>query len=338
MSEGLRLGVLGTGNIARQFIAGARASRRCRIAAVGSRQVANARLLADEFAIERAHGNYTALIDDATIEAVYIALPNALHFEWTIRALHAGKHVLCEKPLAVRAEQAKEMFATAEREGKRLIEAVMYRSHPQTRAILELLHRGEIGDLKMVRTSFCLRTRKPDGNVRFQRELAGGALLDVGCYCVDFSRLVMGEEPSNIVAAGHLWTSGVDDFVTATLSFPSGRIATFQCALLVQADNTAMICGTDGFMEIPVPWKPASQSSISVVRMTPPRMDGAVGPTLTPARSTYSINAGSDVYAIEVDHFATAILDNAPPAILPHDSIANATILDTIRQQIGLSY
>jgi len=184
MAAKLKWGILGTGNIARQFCQSVRHCRRGILAAVGSRTAAHARQFARIFGIAADYGSYRQLIADPSVDAVYVALPNSLHCHWTIAALRAGKHVLCEKPLALDARQATGMFAAAKRARRLLCEAFMYRSHPITRAVLKAVRSGAIGELRLIRTSFCFRTRRVRGNVRFVRDLGGGAIqrrgVDVG--------------------------------------------------------------------------------------------------------------------------------------------------------------
>src|SRR4029079_14380607 len=160
------------------------------VAAVGSRSVESARNFSIAHSIATAHGTYDALLADPTVDAVYISMPNSLHHEWTIKSLRAGKHVLCEKPFALTASEAKEMFDAAKKAGKVLVEAFMYRSHPLTLAVIDSLRGGEIGELRLIRTSFCYKTSRVEGNVRFDKKLGGGGLMDVGCYCLSLSRLL----------------------------------------------------------------------------------------------------------------------------------------------------
>ncbi|MCC7350295.1 MAG: Gfo/Idh/MocA family oxidoreductase [Phycisphaerales bacterium] len=340
MGDRLRWGILGTGNIARQFCTGIKSSRRCSLAAVGSRTAIAAREFADHFDIPTAHATYEALIHDPSVDAVYISLPNSLHHSWTLAALRAGKHILCEKPIASNAHEAREMFDAARRSGKLLVEAFMYRSHPLTLAVLETIKRGEIGKVNLIRTSFCYRTWRIDGNIRFDRELAGGALMDIGCYCIDFSRLVAGQEPTTCSAAGHVHPHGVDDLVVATMSFPNGILASFTCGMQTQADNTAYVCGTDGYIEIPIPWKPpATDALFTIARGTPPRMDlQKNAPAGPPPRQTHRISAGMDLYGVEADDFAAAVLDHVPPHLSAEDSIGNMRILDEMRRQVGVVF
>jgi predicted dehydrogenase len=335
----IRWGILGTGNIAKQFAAGMASSRRGKVVAVGSRSKENAEAFANSHDVEARH-DYAGLITDPHVDAIYLSLPNSLHHAWTIRALRAGKHVLCEKPFALDGAQTLEMFETAEKQGRVLVEAFMYRSHPYIRAVDEQLRAGAIGAIQLIRTSFCYRTTKIAGNVRFDRALGGGALMDIGCYCVNFSRHFAGGEPVAIQANATFHESGVDEICAGMMQFSNGVTASFTCGMSVQADNTATICGTEGFIEIPVPWKPVQgKGGFVVARGTPPRQDqkDAKSPPTLP-RQSIQIDADQDLYALEADAFAATVLDGAPPAITRADTIGNMRVLDAIRRQIGLKF
>src|SRR2546430_1153111 len=199
MATTLRWGILGTGNIATQFASGMKSAHRGRIVAVGSRARESADAFAETHGIDAKH-DYDALVKDREVDAVYLSLPNSLHHEWTMKALRAGKHVLCEKPFALNGAQSQEMFDVAQKQGRVLVEAFMYRSHPYVPAVDEAIRSGAIGRLQHIRTNFCYRTSKIAGNVRFDRALGGGALMDVGCYCINFSRHFAGAEPVAIQA------------------------------------------------------------------------------------------------------------------------------------------
>jgi len=337
--RGLRWGILGTGNIANQFAAGVAASRRGRVVAVGSRATASADAFARPREIAAAHGSYDALVRDSSVDAVYNSLPNSMHHEWTIKALRAGKHVLCEKPFASHAAEAREMFDVARQTGRTLVEAFMYRSHPLTKAVVEAVRGGAIGELRMIRTSFCFRTTKIANNIRFQPDLAGGVLMDVGCYCVSWARLMAGEEPSAVHAVAHQHESGVDDIAIGTLRFPSGVLASFTCGMSVQADNTAYVCGSDGYIEVPVPWKPPRmRAAYTIARSTPPRMDQAGKPApAPPPRQTHHVDAPTELYGMEADDFAATVFDGAPPAVSEADTIGIMVVLDELRQQVGVA-
>jgi predicted dehydrogenase len=337
----LRWGIMGTGNIARQFCVGVNASRRGMLAAVGSRSARKAIEFAATHRIPIAHGSYEALLAEPQVQAVYVSLPNSMHQEWTIKALQAGKHVLCEKPFAVTAAQAGEMFDAAERAGRALIEGFMYRAHPLTHAVIESYHRGDIGRPQLIRTSFCYRTSKVAGNIRFDPQLQGGGLMDIGCYCIDFSRLFAAEEPSAISCVARRHKSGVDHVAAGTMVFPSGVIASFVCGMSLQADNAAYLCGDEAYIEVPIPWKPPTNgATFSVIRATPPRMDQ---PGLEATRSVansgprtdYTIDAGMELYAIEADDFAATVLDGKPPMVSRADTIGNMRVLEEMRRQIA---
>ena len=329
----LHLGILGTGNIARQFADAVAESRRCRLAAVGSRSEGAAEGFAEEFSIARAHSSYEALLADDAVEAVYVSLPNSLHYEWTLRALRAGKHVLCEKPLATSVAEVEEMFDVAQQCGRVLVEAFLYRSHPLTHAVMQRVRDGAIGQLKLIRTSFCFRTRQVASNIRFDPELAGGALMDVGCYCISLSRLLAGGEPDQVSVAAHVHETGVDERAVGTMHFPGGVLACFSCGMTVQTNNTAYICGEEGYIEVPVPWKPPMHKARYVVAaMTPPRQDG--GGT-APPRQVFEVDAARPAFALEADDFAAAVLDGAEPAVSRDDSLGNMRVLETMRQQVA---
>lgn len=337
MASKLRWGIMGTGNIARQFAAGIRGAHRGNIVAVGSRSATSAESFAKENGGGAVYGSYESLIADKNVDAIYLSLPNSMHHEWTLKSLRAGKHVLCEKPMANNVAQTQEMFDVAKKSGKVLVEAFMYRSHPQTAKILEAIRNGAIGQVKLIKTSFCYRTTKIAGNIRFSKSLEGGSVMDVGCYCVNFSRLIAGEEPDRVLAAGKLHESGVDEWAGGTLHFPSGIIGTFTCGMTVQADNTAYICGTEGYLEVAWPWKPPKKATFTIAQSTPPRQDSATSAAGSrPPRQDITIEGDRELYAYEADDFAAAVQDSAPPALTPADTIGNMRVLDQIRKQLHL--
>ena len=341
--EKLRFGIISTGNIARQFIEGINGgATRSTVAAVASRSIDNAKAFADQYNIATAHGSYDALLADPNVDAVYNALPNLYHKEWTLKALAAGKHVLCEKPMGMDASETEEMFAAAKKADRILIEAFMYRTHPQTKAVLAKIREGAIGEVKLIRTTFCYRTEKIDGNTRFDQSLGGGAIMDIGCYCIDLARQITGEDPATIHAVGQLHDStdggAIDVSASGVLAYPSGIVSTFTCAMDTQASNLAQICGTTGYIEIPVPWKPGVAEPTWMLRtMNKPRQDGVpdeVGEQL----QTFTTNAGQPLYAMEADAFAAAVLDGAEPFMSPEESIGNAKVLDELRRQVGVQW
>jgi xylose dehydrogenase (NAD/NADP) len=323
MVNRLRWGILGTGNIARQFAGGVAVARRSEVTAVGSRSLDSARTFAQANRVPMAHGSYPSLLADPNVDAVYNSLPNSMHHEWTIAALRAGKHVLCEKPFAVTLAQAAEMFEVARQCDRIVVEAFMYRSHPLMQAVQKAVADGAIGELKFIRTSFCYRTTKIAGNIRFDPELAGGCLMDVGCYCINFSRLFAGCEPARVTAYSHRHASGVDDMFTGAMEFPNGVLAAFACGMSAHADNTATLCGSEGYLEIPVPWKPPAPESVFVIaRGTPPKMDG-LGKLAGAGREVVRVRVEGDLYGIEADAFAASVFDGAVPWISEADTMGN---------------
>ncbi len=339
----LRFGILSTGNIARQFAQGVRAgSTRCTLTAVASRDVTRAAAFADEYGIASAAADYGDLIKRDDVDAVYLGLPNAMHADWTIRALEAGKHVLCEKPLAATRAEAKVMFEVARTRDRVLIEAFMYRAHPQTQAILEAIRNGAIGTPHLIRTAFCFNTRRRDDNIRFDASLVGGALMDIGCYCLDFACLVAGRAPTSMQVHGHVRPEGVDDFAAGLLDFGGAPgealLATFQCGMTVQADNTAMICGDEGYITTTWPWKPNDENAgYTINRQIPPRQDQNKNAAEAPEQ-IIACPAGKPLYAIEADAFAATVLDGAESFKRAEESIALAGLLEDARRQVGLKF
>jgi len=335
----LRYGVLGTGNIARQFAEGVAGSRRSVVSAVASRSIENADAFGDAHGVANRHPTYDALLDDDTVDAVYISLPNTLHHDWAVRCLGAGRHVLCEKPIASTAAEAEAMFDAAERAGRVLMEAFMYRMHPLTKTVVDRVRGGAIGRVKLIRTSFCYRTHKTDpaDNIRFDPKLAGGALMDIGCYCISFARLIAAAEPTSIRVAGHVHDTGVDDYAAGTLGFADGTVATFACGMTLQADNAALICGEDGWVEVPVPWKPPVDGAVAYVKgQTPPRQDHADAPP--PGPEELRVDAPAPLYGMEADAFAAVVLEGAELPVTRADTVGNMRVLDEVRRQVGLAY
>ena len=259
MARRLRFGILGTGNIAGQFAEGVRGSERAEVVSVGSRSGESARAFAGKFGVAKPQAAYEAVLADAGVDAVYVSLPNTMHREWTLAALRAGKHVLCEKPLVPTAGEAEELFDAAARSGRVLIEAFMYRTHPLMREVVAHVRSGAIGAVKAIRASFCYATGNVTDNIRFRPDLCGGSIMDIGCYPVDLGRLITGEHPSSIQVSAHLHESGVDDYAAGTLTYPGGVVLSFVCGQRVQMNNVAVIGGDGGYIEVPVPWKPPAR-------------------------------------------------------------------------------
>jgi predicted dehydrogenase len=248
----MRLGILSTADINRKVIPGAHASEKVELVAVASREQARAEEYARTWEIPRAHGSYEALLEDAGVEAVYIPLPNTMHREWSIRALEAGKHVICEKPFSRRAVDVEAAFDAAERAGLLLTEAFMYRHNPQTAKLLELVRDGAIGELHVVRAAFSYALYDAD-NIRLRTDVEGGSLMDVGCYCVSGSRLLAGE-PESVFGQAYVGPTGTDWVFSGALRFPGDVHALFDCGTgLAERDELEAI-GTEGSLFLDDPW------------------------------------------------------------------------------------
>jgi xylose dehydrogenase (NAD/NADP) len=249
MTPPLTWGIIGPGRISRKFAAGLRESSEGKLLAVASRDAGRAEAAAVELGAARSYGSYQALLEDPEVQAVYIALPNALHAEWTIKAAEAGKHILCEKPLATSAAEAERMFDAARANRVWLMEAFMYRFHPRTLKLQELLHTGAIGEVRLIRIGFSISLDRP-GDARWSPELGGGALRDVGSYCVNLTRLAAGKAPSVVFASVHWSDSGVDATLAGTLEYPGGAIAQIACSFRASFQQQAQIVGSDGLIEL----------------------------------------------------------------------------------------
>src|SRR6185437_2578607 len=248
----VKWGIISTAKINRLFLAGARQANGVEIAAAASRDRAKAEEFARENEIATAHGSYEDLLQDPQIEAVYISLPNSLHVEWSIRALENGKHVLCEKPLSRRTEEVERAFDAAEQHGRLLMEAFMWRHHPQTARLTELLNQGAVGRIRVIRAAFGFVAQN-QANVRLQAGLDGGGLMDVGCYCVSATRLIAGE-PERVSAEQSLGGDGVDVSFAATMRHPNDIISHFDCGLSLDSRDLHEVVGNAGSLKLDDPW------------------------------------------------------------------------------------
>jgi xylose dehydrogenase (NAD/NADP) len=244
----LRIGILSTAQIARAFVKGVRPSSRVTVVGVASRDGAKAERFAAEAGLPRSYNSYEALLADPQIDAIYNPLPNSLHAQWSIRALEAGKHVLCEKPLATTSAEARAMFEAAKRNKVYLVEGYPYRAQPQTLKLRELLDAGAIGRVQILQASFGF-TLSDEANIRFDPSLGGGALLDVGSYTVSLACMVAKARPARVSACAQWTDSGVDRTLAATLEFPSGLLAQVCCSFATALHRQALIVGTEGILQ-----------------------------------------------------------------------------------------
>jgi predicted dehydrogenase len=315
--DAVRWGIISTAHINRLVIPPAQASDKIELVAVASRDQARAETYAREWGIERAYGSYEALLEDDDVEAVYISLPNSLHTPWSVRALEAGKHVLCEKPLSRRAADVEEAFGVAARTGHILMEAFMYRHHPQTRRLRQLVAEGAIGNLRLVRAAFSFTMPDPE-NVRLRADVEGGGLMDVGCYCVSGCRLLAGE-PSQVFAEQLIGPTGVDVVLTATLRFDEGVFGVLDCGLVLPSRDELEVIGDDGSLFLDDPWH-ARQPVIEV------RRDGGVERIeIEPA----------DSYGLELENLSDAIRGRAEPLLGRDDAVAQARVIEALYRSAG---
>lgn len=315
--EHIRWGVISTANIGRAAVSPAiQASSNGELLAVASRTATKAATFAADHGISRAYGSYEALLEDEDVDAVYIPLPNSMHREWTIRAAEAGKHVLCEKPLALDAAECEEMAAAARDAGVKLMEAFMYRFHPRTERVVEMLRSGQVGRIQAIRSAFTFRLRSAD-NIRLDPDLGGGALMDVGCYCVNVSRTLAAEEPESVQAVARWTERGVDDFLAGMLRFPSGVVAHFDSALTLERSEAYEVAGTDGSLRVESAFLPGTDD-VEIVEAR-----GREGTE----RHTFG---GVDEYRLMVEHFADCVLHDREPRYPAAEAAANMRVIDAL--------
>jgi predicted dehydrogenase len=319
----IRWGILGVANIAvKRVIAGIQASNNGHVAAIASRNFDRARAAAQTFDISEAFGSYEQMLQHDGIDAVYIPLPHHLHRDWTVRAAQAGKHVLCEKPLALNVEEAREMVATCEEAGVLLMEALMYRFHPAWVEVRHLVEGGSIGALRSVHTEFAYFLDDP-ASFRSQPSLGGGALMDLGCYAVDASRMMFQREPAVIAASVLKHPVNQTDMVSsALLDFGSGH-ATFTVGTQIQRGQSVHLAGTKARIEVATPFNiPADQSAqVRVIR--------GGSPGVAPDVEILEFGP-ADVYTLEAQAFGRAVLGESPLPISLDDSIAGLAVLQGI--------
>jgi predicted dehydrogenase len=298
------------------------AAGRCEVVAIGSRDRSTAEAAASEFGIARAYGSYEEVLADPEVDAVYNPLPNHLHERWTIAAARSGKHVLCEKPMALTAAEAERMIAACEAEGILLMEAFMYRLHPTWESVRAAVASGRIGDLKAVQSWFSYFNDDPT-NIRNIAASGGGALYDVGCYAVNLSRMLFGAEPVRVQGSVHLDPElGVDVLTSGVLDFPTG-VATFTCSTRAEPDQRVHAYGTRGRISIEIPF--------NIPLDLPTRVFVTAGgdPPVGPNTEVLTFERANQ-YAIQAEGFAAAILDGTPVPIPPADAVANLRVIEEL--------
>jgi D-xylose 1-dehydrogenase (NADP+, D-xylono-1,5-lactone-forming) len=314
MTQPMRLGIVSTAHINRLVIPGAHASEKVELVAVASRDLARAQGYAREWGIERAYGSYEALLEDPDVDAVYISLPNTMHCDWSVKAVKAGKHVLCEKPLSRHPDDVERAFDAAESSGRLLAEAFMYRHNPQSARLRQLVDEGAIGEVRVVRSVFSYSLYDPD-NIRLRTDVEGGSLMDVGCYCVSGSRLV-GGEPTAVYGQAYTGPTGTDWVFTGALRFPGDVLATFDCGTCLPERDELEVVGTEGALFLDDPW----HCREPVIEL---RRDGEVDRIeLDPV----------DSYRLELENLSDAISGAAPLLLGREDAVAQARALEALHR------
>ena len=327
----VRWALLSTARINERLMEPIRRAARSRLVGVASRSEDKAAAYARKWKIPRAYGSYEQLLADRDIDAVYISLPNGLHTEWSVRCADAGKHVLCEKPLALTVEEADRLEQAARRNAVVIQEAAMMRFHPQMEHIRKLLADGTIGRVRLLRGVFTYVLNDPT-DVRLDPSQGGGALWDLGSYCVRFMRTVMGREPQQVVASQVTADSGVDLSLAGQLHFPGGALAQFYCSLESFGHVEADLLGSEGRLQVTSPWanQPGYDAHVHLSRHdgSPPRGnwdDGMLNQTIE--TKTYR---DSDAYQMEVESMLASILDGTEPTIPLADSRRNAAVIQSL--------
>ena len=310
----VKWGIVSTADINRKVIPGAKASPKVDLVGVASRTQERAEQYASEWEIPRAYGSYEALLADPEIEAVYISLPNTLHCEWSVKALEAGKHVLCEKPLSRHPEEVAATFDVAERTGLHLMEAFMWRHNPQTARLQELVAQGAIGELRLVRSVFSYGLYD-ESNIRLMTDVEGGALMDVGCYNVSASRF-LGGEPERVWGEAWFGPTGTDWVFTGTMRFPGNVIALFDCGTAMTNRDELEAIGSEGSLFLDDPWH--GRSPVIEIR----RADGVERVELELA----------DSYHLELENLSDAIRVQGTPLLGRDDAVAQARVIEALFQ------
>ena len=309
-----RWGIISTAHINRLLIPGAHASDKVELIAVASRDQSKAESYAREWDIERAYGSYEDLLEDPDVDAVYISLPNTMHCEWSIRAVEAGKHVLCEKPLSRHPADVEQAFDAAERAGRLLSEAFMYRHNPQTARVAELVRDGAVGELRLVRSTFSYSLYDAE-NIRLRTDVEGGSLMDVGCYCVSGSRLLAGE-PESVFGQAYVGSSGTDWVFTGAMRFPEDVLAQFDCGTALPERDELEAIGSEGSLFLDDPW----HCRRPVIEL---RRDGEVERIeLDPV----------DSYRLELENLSDAIHGEAPLLLGREDAVGQARALEALHR------
>jgi predicted dehydrogenase len=321
MTDRVNWGVLSTAKIGREKVLPAMMrSERCTIAAIASRDLAAAQKVAGGLGIRQAYGSYEALLADPAIEAVYNPLPNHLHVPWTIKALEAGKHVLCEKPIALNAEEARQLIAARERSGKLVAEAFMIRQNLQWLRAREIVRSGALGEVRAIQTFFTYHLLDP-GNVRNQADIGGGGLMDIGCYAIASARYIFGAEPTRVAALiDRDPAMGIDRLTSALIAFPGGRHLTFTASTQLAPHQHVTIGGTKARLEVLVPFNAPNDRPCRIVIDDGRDLFGGGA-----APEDFSV---VDQYALQGDAFSRAVRGEQALEFPIEDAVLNMRVID----------
>ena len=336
----LNWGIIGAGAIAQAFATAAKTSLTGKLVAVASRDEAKARTFGQQYGVSRCYEGYEQLLADKDVQAVYVCTPHPMHAQWAIAALEAGKHVLCEKPFSLNLAEARRMIDVAQRERLMIMEAFMYRCHPQTAKVVELLREKVLGEVRAIGSTFSFYVPFDAQSRLYSNELAGGGILDVGAYAVSYARLIAGvalggefADPLDVKGVGHIGQTGVDEWAAGVLRFPGDIVAQVACGVGVSQENVLRVYGTQGRMLIGNPWMTNRQTAEAGRIIV--QKNGL-------AEQVIDIAAERTSFGYEIDIFGNAVADGtftpAHPAMSNQDTLGNMQTLDAWRREVGCKY
>ncbi|MGB9596567.1 MAG: Gfo/Idh/MocA family protein [Candidatus Poribacteria bacterium] len=321
----LKWGIIGTGMIANSFARNLKTTDKATLLAVASRSLDKAKEFAGKYDIPKAYDSYDSILKDDEIDAIYIALPNHLHKEWSIKCAESGKHILCEKPITVNRKELEDILDVVQKCDVFFMEAFMYRCHPQWAKIKQIIADDVIGEVRAIKSTFSYNMGMNLENIRMSNPAAGGGLMDVGCYCVSFSRLIAGEEPIKAKCVGYIGKeSRVDQQTAGVLLFPSGAVASFECGTQVNIPTSASVYGSKGYILIENPWFAAKGITKVIIQ--------------TDKEEVIEVESDLELYAKEAITVAEYLDARQAPAMTWEDSLGQMRALDMLRADMGLVF
>lgn len=321
----LKWGIIGTGMIANSFARNMKTIDKATLLAVASRSSDKAKEFAGKYDIPKTYSSYESLLKDAEVDAIYISLPNHLHKEWSIECAEAGKHILCEKPVTVNRGELEKILEVVKKCDVFFMEAFMYRCHPQWAKIKQIIADDVIGEVRAIKSTFSYNMGMNLGNIRMSNPAAGGGLMDVGCYCVSFSRLIAGEEPIKANCVGYIGKeSRIDQQTAGILMFPSGAVASFECGTQVNIPTSANIYGSKGSISVENPWFATKGTTKVTIR--------------TDKEEVINVESDVELYAKEALTVAEYLDARQAPAMSWEDSLGQMRTLDMLRADMGLVF